>query len=87
MLVKDALISEQSIQLKETTAATPSAGYAAIYAKSDNGLYYKNDEGTERAVATVKQTGTGTGTTIFVQLSGEAAPSGMVAGDIKIQVT
>lgn len=32
----------------------------------------------------VEQTGTGTGRTIFVQLDGEAAPAGMVKGDILV---
>lgn len=78
---------EQGIEVAESApAGNPSSGYAAIYCESGH-VNSKDNNGNILKTATVKQTGTGVGRAIHVQLSGEAAPSGLAIGDIVIEVT
>lgn len=77
-------VFDANLRVKETSApATPASGYVSVYATS-NGLNRKDDTGDDTPIAEIEQTGTGTGRRIFVQLSGESAPSGAVKGDILI---
>lgn len=76
-----------SVEVASSAPTSPSQGQVYFNSTSGHTFVYDGLAWVKLdANADIVQTGTGVGTRIFVQLSGESAPTGLAVGDVVIAV-